>query len=274
MKIKIVTLSLFVLGCTILKAQNTDSIQKINICIDENMAGLIQLLYPEFYYSDIPEILNANLKKNLLEYKYISNFIISDSLKNDSTLVANRNIFLELAVEYYWASIYKFEVSFTDDEILNYYQNNQNKFTTPLIFDYWQVWFSNPEDEKEAKKELNNFLKMDPQIAKETKMAKKSFTINFEYDMRISESSDLFKSLNSTPLNKISDVTMINDSYIIVVPTQKIGGEIIPFEKVKEQCKSELINTKYLEFEKEKNKAIKETYNIVQPTDSSSNIPK
>jgi hypothetical protein len=109
---------------------------------------------------------------------------------------------------------------------------------------------------------LNNFHKIDPKIAKETKMAKNSFTINFEYDITISESSDLFKIFNSTPLNKMSETTMINNSYVIIIPIKKEGGEIISFENVKEQCKSELMNIKSLEFEKEKNKAIKEIYKI------------
>lgn len=261
MKYKAIILSVFLVLSITISAQQ-DSIKQINIELNKDFVGLIQLLHPEFFFSQDEDLLNKNINKNLLEYKYISDYIVPDSIKNDSISQINMEIFLELAEDYYWASLYSYDFEVNDSELFDYYYANIEKFTNPYIFDFWQVWISNPSDLNKAKNELIKMSKTDPEIAKDSKKDEGSFTINFEYDLELKSNHSFYKELVNTPINQLSNEILVGESVVILIPKRKDGGDIVPFEEVKHICENDLRNIKNNEFQKQKNEEIKKLYNI------------
>ncbi len=261
MKFKLLTILFLILCGCIVNAQY-DSIKQINIELTEDFVGLIQLLHPEFFFSQDKEILNKNINKNFLEYKYTSDFIVPDSIKEDSTLLQNKDIFLELAEDYYWASVYQNNVKINDDEILEYYNQNKEKYVSTLTYDFWQVYIYDTTKIDNAIHALNKISKTNPDLIKEIKTTNNSYSINYEYDMTIQNSNPYYKTLAQTPTGKISKLIKLKNSYVLLLPVNKNGGETIPFKKIKEQCKVDLLNAKRQELEKQKEESIKNLYNI------------
>lgn len=261
---------------TCLFAQTSDSITTREIVVDKNMLDLIQLLHPEFYYSPDSAIFNKNLEKHLLNEMYLSNKATELNLINDSTLVANKDIFLDLAENLYWSSIVNktnIEVpEITEEECLLYYNENQDKFMIPYIFDFWQTWILSPEDEKAAVKRLKSMAKSDKiEEIEKPKFSDASFTINFEYDRELQKSHDLYSQLVSTEINKVSEVIKIGEASIYVIPTKKVGGTPMDFEDVKHICLQHLIAIKLKKIEEIKQKEMYELFEIIISNDLNSN---
>lgn len=259
---------IFLLSSSFLSFSQTTDTTKRTIIVDENLIDLIQLLHPEFFYSSDSVVFRKNLEKHFINEMYSANKAIELDLKNDSVLLANKDIFLELAENMYWASVINktntIEQEITDEECHKYYIENKDSFITTYVFDYWQAWIRDSEEEKDALKQLNKLSKLDVNENQgKLKISDASYAINIEFDREILANHDYYSQLLATNLNTISKAIIIGESTVYLIPVKKSGGKLMDFESVKEICRQNLMNIKQKELEIKKEEDIRQMFDII-----------
>ena len=264
---------ILVLGSSFAFPQARDTMQQKNIYIDRNFIDVLQLLHPGFYYSKDTSVFMANLDKYLLEEMYLSDKLLKDSMLLDSVSLANRDVFLGIAENMYWAYVAErnadnIDRNVTEQECLHYYEEHKDELTDPYTFDYWQAWIDDKEGVQKAKKELKDLASRSyDDNGPKPKFSGENFHINYENDRSSFVSRELYDELKKTNLYELSGPVKINESIIYIIPVRKEGGNILPFDKVKDVCKQKIIDRRYNEWQDKKKEEKEQMYHIIYSDD-------
>lgn len=254
-----------------INAQNLDTVPKKQIYIDKDYLAIIQMLSPEFFYTTDSLVFSKNIQKYLLEPFIVSENNFKKAIAKDSSVLIKRDKFLELAEALFWQRLLSVHImdsitALSDTQIKDYYDKNQDAFKTPLKFSFWQLWITEDREDlqKKAVLKLKEFTKILPDENKRyPKYSENGFSINFEMETEVSKNNNLYDFLVSSKLMEISGPYKIGKSTIYLFTKSKIGGDLIPFDQVKNICKNALLNQKLIEYEKQKQEYINTRFNII-----------
>ncbi|MBL0912478.1 MAG: peptidyl-prolyl cis-trans isomerase [Bacteroidia bacterium] len=236
--------------CTSVQAQSPkDTV----LVVDKETVELLQLLHPRFFYSPDSSVFASNLQKYLLQ-----DMILCEeqraTLEKDSALNQRYARFMELAALHFWANeIRKNSVKQEpgETEIRQYYEAHRENFRTPYVFTFYQAWTpGEAAGSDEAVKELQRRLKLWKQGNPDAgKMQLGQTALNLEQRVGISTDNPLYPLLLKTGLMEVSEPFTVGTHTVYIALTERSGGEVMPYESVRENCRQQVLNLKMAEQE-------------------------
>jgi len=267
---KYIIILLFFLTSFLSFSQGTEMNKEI-ITVDKDLLDNIQLLHPDFFFSNDSVVLYNNLLKFYINEKMSADDSLKDKLVIDSLIIKRREQFLKMADDFFWYNILidkqnEIPITINEKELHSYYENNLTKFNKPYTFSFWQAWITTDNEKTQAiaKSKLLNMSKVLPDPHDEnSKYSEENFAINFEFPCQYSKGYPLYQFLVSAKINELTGPIKVNNSTVFIVIKNRTGGEIKPFDEVKAQCESEIMQMKIQETERKRMDLIKNKYKII-----------
>ena len=260
----------FLIPSTLLFSQSENNDKEI-ITVDKTLVDNIQLLHPDFFFTTDSMILHNNLIKFYINEKMSGDNPLKCKLIKDTTINKKKEQFLKMSEDFFWHNMLinernKLQVTVSENELLTYYKNNLDKFKKPYTFSFWQAWVTTDDEEiiDLVKSKLQKMSKVLPKPEDEiSKYSEESFAINFEFPCQYSKGYPLYQFLVSAKINELTGPIKVNNSTVFIVIKNRTGGEIKPFDEVKAQCESEIMQMKIQETERKRMDLIKNKYKII-----------
>jgi|GEM_PF-1421035 len=246
-------LTLFFCGslCASVHAQQAEDTVLV---VDKETVELLQLLHPRFFYSPDSSVFAANLQKYLLQ-----DMVLCEEqragMEKDPALNERYTRFMELAALYFWGSEIRknsVEQEIEEAEIKQYYEAHKDNFRTPYVFTFYQAWA--PKESagdagtvKELQRRIRLWKQGDPD---KSKMLLGQTALNLEERIQMNTDNPLYAVMLQSTLLQVSDAHNIGTHKVYIALTERSGGDIMPYESVRENCRQELINRKTAEREK------------------------
>jgi len=237
--------------CTGMHAQPGDTV----LVVDRETVELMQLLHPRFFYSPDSSVFTANMQKYLLK-----DMVLCEEqragLEKDSALHKRYTKFMELAALYFWGNeIRKNSVQqeISEAEIQQFYEAHKEHFRTPYVFTFYQAW--TPKEvtgDAAAIRELQRRIKLWKQgNPDKNKIQLEQTALNLEERIAMSADNPLYAALVKTPLMQVSEPLNLGMHTVYLALTERSGGEIMPYESVRESCRQKLLDRKAAEREQD-----------------------
>lgn len=227
------------------------------IIVDNSFLENLQILNPEFFYSDNSEIFKTNLTKSFFEQKVAAEDSMVNLLISELKLKQQYESYMMIAHYKFWHLILNrrkiefLKAKISDQDVLDYYNLNIEKFVIPCKYTFWQLWITDTNIRERA---LESFKKMTRQNLDSKDFVPKNsdngYSINIEFNIEISGDNDLYKILRDAQLNKITGpVQLKNNREVYVFLKEKSGCGYRSFDEVKDMCRTELFNELLKEYE-------------------------
>ena len=220
-----------------------------NQIIDQNFVSSIQLLNPEFSFNPYKEVFKSTLYKSYILSKAKADQVKKTALYKDSLVVKQLALVRQHAEEKYLASLYDQtnsmeKILVSDLEAREYYNNNSALYTAPGIYSFFTAIVE--DTIKTPVADVQKQLKLYASIIKDEFKSREKDAYVITYDKaRTYTASEMQYKIFSTMTAKDFKVTGNGaNSAVIYLLTEKTKETIMPFEKVKEDCKAKIISEK------------------------------
>lgn len=229
---------IFGLNISVGFGQSTDSIKLITI--DKALVESIQILNPEFFYTDDTIVFQRNLEKHLFQELGMALDPRRMQLENDEQLLMQRDIFLHIAEEKFWARMVSKNLQQSSEDLpmsvcRQFYDSHPELFNTPVSFSFWQVWISDSLKNQKALELISK--KLDKSLSEDLgKKSEEGLAMNFEENIVMSKDNDLFVYLKDAKIGEIVGPYRIQLNTVYLLLTARSGGEPSSFEEVKSKC--------------------------------------
>ena len=115
------------------------------IIVDNSFLENLQILNPEFFYSDNSEIFKTNLTKSFFEQKVAAEDSMVNLLISELKLKQQYESYMMIAHYKFWHLILNrrkiefLKAKISDQDVLDYYNLNIEKFVIPCKYTFWQL---------------------------------------------------------------------------------------------------------------------------------------
>ncbi len=259
-----IVIVVILIGCAALFAQPYGTVG--DTPIDDLFLQTLQFVHPEFSFTPDSAEFTAKLQKS-----FIYNHAFAEEARKaglDKTPEAKE--FIErierLITDAYLAQ--KFEkdlsskqVSVTEKEALNYYNNNLSQFTEPGVYSFLQAYVADTSEEtiKNVKELLKKYSKIGETLDQFKMGAEGIYSMNYEKDLTLNSSHRFYKFLRDANIGQIIGPIQMDVQQVYLVLLSRIPEKVKNFEEVKKVCLQNVANEKASKAQEEmRYKAIKE----------------
>lgn len=215
------------------------------LLINKERIGLIQMLQPAFHYVENEELFTTLIHK-YWAIPYVQ--YLENGGKKIQWSTEKKSFYMQMAELYFELNNSpKTAEELDEKEVKKYYEVNKSTFTNPYLYSFYQSWvpIQSLKDtvgvKQELKKRLNQFKSGEKNF---DKIRIGESGLNFESELEISKNWDIFPLLNTGKELNVIGPLKLKHSYVYAVITEKKGGEIKPFEEVRQKCITEIQNKK------------------------------
>jgi len=252
-------------------AISAQTVSPQTVVVNDELLRHVQMLNPAFHYSPESVILTGSLRKHLLVHLLNADSPEADSLRNLPEFASQRDRYLQLADAVFWSSLVaalpeKGRIP-AEKEVQDFYHRNKEQFREPYRFSYWQAFIETPSPAitDNAKKELQRLAAEARSGESRPKVSGEGFMVNHEAGLRLGADHPLFDELAAAVVGNVVGPVAVGSSLVYLMLTGRTGGDISPYEQVREACLQGLLAERALSEGNGRNALIDARFRVVLP---------